>query len=354
MYKLNCCVAVAGASVPLILAGSTSGTLLGLKTVERFVDPAEIAADTTISGITSLLVVSVYAEFTPGDDAALVLGAGGSAALGIPLQVNIVDGTFFQHPFGNADHLSPSAALVNVPGFNTLRHDSFVTIGRKLDDDPIDGVDQTQTIGLDSWTSTLLTGSDEVVWFVAGFPPQGDAGSAPDNPPNEVLVGQFTVANPGPNVDIFVQMFADGIHTNAQGVQEAYQVPVVAFPPLFCPDLDGDSVVAVPDLLELLAAWGTEPGGPPDFDGDGIVGRPDLLMLLPVWGPCPAGAQATSEGCPWDCQAVPDGTVNVLDLLALLGAWGTIGNQPCDIVVDEIVNIPDLLALLGQWGLQCP
>ena len=55
-----------------------------------------------------------------------------------------------------------------------------------------------------------------------------------------------------------------------------------------------------------------------------------------------------------DCQAVPDGTVNVPDLLALLGAWGTVGNHPCDIEVDEVVNVPDLLALLGQWGLQCP
>ena len=171
MYKLNCCVAVAGASVPLILAGSTSGTLLGLKTVERFVDPAEIAADNNIPGITSLLVVNVYAEFTPGDAAATVLAVGGSAILGIPLEVNVVDGTFFQHPLGNTAHFSPSAALANTPGFNTLKHDSFVTIGRKLDDDPIDGVDQTQIIGLNSWTSTLLTKEWSSTAFGSRRPP---------------------------------------------------------------------------------------------------------------------------------------------------------------------------------------
>ncbi len=55
-----------------------------------------------------------------------------------------------------------------------------------------------------------------------------------------------------------------------------------------CPwDLDGDGTVAVPDLLALLAAWGTNPGGPPDFDGDGLVAVPDLLKLLANWGPCP-------------------------------------------------------------------
>ncbi len=287
MNKLTCCIAVAGASVPLILAGSASGEIVGLKTVKRFVDPAEIAADSHITGITSLLVVSVYAEFTPGDAAASVLAAGGSAALGMLMEVNVVDGTFFQHPLGYPTHFSPSATLANTPGFNTLRHDSFVTIGRKLDNDPIDGVDQTQIIGLNSWTSTRLTGSAEVVWFIGGFPPQGGAGSAPDNPPDQVLVAQFTVANPGPNAGVSVQMFVQGFHTNAGGVVEEFLITGV-FPPLPCPaDLDGDRIVAVPDLLALLAAWGTNPGGPPDFDGDGQVAVPVLLTMLAAWGACP-------------------------------------------------------------------
>ena len=44
MNKLTCCVAVAGASVPLILAGCASGEFVGLKT--ELVDPADIVADT--------------------------------------------------------------------------------------------------------------------------------------------------------------------------------------------------------------------------------------------------------------------------------------------------------------------
>lgn len=50
-------------------------------------------------------------------------------------------------------------------------------------------------------------------------------------------------------------------------------------------DLDGDNEVGVTDLLQVLAEWGTDPGGPPDLDGDGTVGVTDLLALLAAWGP---------------------------------------------------------------------
>ena len=54
-----------------------------------------------------------------------------------------------------------------------------------------------------------------------------------------------------------------------------------------CPwDLDGDGQVSTQDLLDLLAQWRTDPGGPPDFDGDGTVSTPDLLEMLANWGPC--------------------------------------------------------------------
>ncbi len=58
--------------------------------------------------------------------------------------------------------------------------------------------------------------------------------------------------------------------------------------PALCPwDLDNTNVVGTADLLDLLAQWGTDPGGPPDFDGDGTVGILDLLALLANWGRCP-------------------------------------------------------------------
>jgi hypothetical protein len=55
-----------------------------------------------------------------------------------------------------------------------------------------------------------------------------------------------------------------------------------------CPaDLDEDGMVGVTDFLLLLAAWGTDPGGPPDFNGDYTVGMNDFLILLASWGLCP-------------------------------------------------------------------
>ena len=54
-----------------------------------------------------------------------------------------------------------------------------------------------------------------------------------------------------------------------------------------CPaDLNGDGVVNVFDLLELLNTWGPCPGCPADLNGDGVVNVFDLLELLNSWGPC--------------------------------------------------------------------
>ena len=54
-----------------------------------------------------------------------------------------------------------------------------------------------------------------------------------------------------------------------------------------CPgDITGNGAVDVLDLVEMLAAWGTNPGNPADLDGDGTVGTLDLLGLLAAWGPC--------------------------------------------------------------------
>ncbi|MHC4419825.1 MAG: hypothetical protein ACYS1E_04455, partial [Planctomycetota bacterium] len=56
---------------------------------------------------------------------------------------------------------------------------------------------------------------------------------------------------------------------------------------------------------------------PGDMDGDGAVGVPDLLGMLAGWGSCPAP--------PLDCLADinDDGKVDVPDLLALLANWGS-------------------------------
>lgn len=48
-------------------------------------------------------------------------------------------------------------------------------------------------------------------------------------------------------------------------------------------DLDGDHVVGVNDVLEVLAAWGG-PGG--DVNDDGTTDVDDVLAIIAAWGPC--------------------------------------------------------------------
>ncbi len=53
-----------------------------------------------------------------------------------------------------------------------------------------------------------------------------------------------------------------------------------------CLDITGDDVVDTQDFLDLLAAWGPNPGHPADFNGDNVVDTLDFLDLLAAWGPC--------------------------------------------------------------------
>ncbi len=92
-------------------------------------------------------------------------------------------------------------------------------------------------------------------------------------------------------------------------------------------DVNGDGLADV-----IVGASRADPGGndragesyvvfspviPGDLDDDGSVGVVDLLLLLGAWGPCP-------ETCPPFCQGDLNGdcTVGVADLLILLANWG--------------------------------
>ncbi len=71
-------------------------------------------------------------------------------------------------------------------------------------------------------------------------------------------------------------------------------------------------------------------------------------MRAGAWGACP-------QPCPPRCAADldADGIVGIVDLLALLAAWGTDVNGPPDFDGDGTVGITDLLELLAHWG-PCP
>jgi hypothetical protein len=60
----------------------------------------------------------------------------------------------------------------------------------------------------------------------------------------------------------------------------------IALPACGAADLNGDLVVGVADLIELITAWGACGDCPQDLDGDGVVGVADLVDLIVQWGPC--------------------------------------------------------------------
>ncbi len=103
---------------------------------------------------------------------------------------------------------------------------------------------------------------------------------------SEVLKGTGTFLFAGPDWSNLT--FVDIFWSNEEGgniVVDNIRSILAGFDT--CPwDLDGDGVVGTIDLLLLLGAWNTNPGGPPDFNGDGIVDASDLIELLGNWGPC--------------------------------------------------------------------
>ena len=72
--------------------------------------------------------------------------------------------------------------------------------------------------------------------------------------------------------------------------------------------LDG-TPFAASDCIRIVPA--------PDIDGDGVVGVADLLILLGAWGPC---TPTQEQECLADLDE--DATVSVSDLLILLANWG--------------------------------
>ncbi|MHC4992596.1 MAG: hypothetical protein ACYTGC_16620, partial [Planctomycetota bacterium] len=80
-----------------------------------------------------------------------------------------------------------------------------------------------------------------------------------------------------------------------------------------------DSSVTYPGWnIDDVEIWGIVPVGiPADVNGDGVVDVLDLTAVILAWGLCP--------GCPEDING--DGVVNVLDLVEVILNWGA-GAQP--------------------------
>jgi len=76
---------------------------------------------------------------------------------------------------------------------------------------------------------------------------------------------------------------------------------------------------SVTSSTATLAVSGTCPTCPADMNADAAVDVVDLLAVISAWGPC-----ANPSNCPADIAPVVTGDdlVNVSDLLAVISAWG--------------------------------
>jgi hypothetical protein len=107
----------------------------------------------------------------------------------------------------------------------------------------------------------------------------------------------------------------------------------------------GDYGIDSSEINFYLIEWSA------DCNGDGIVDYGQILRGQLV--------DADSNGVPDSCECPGDVTGNDLvdgvDLAAILGAWGTDGQNQydCDIDNDGIVSGTDLAFVLGGWG-PCP
>lgn len=109
--KIRVSMLLGGCCAPLILAAPTTAAFTGLSTESR----------TNEFGIT---VISLYANFDQvGDQLTSVSGTPLA-----PLNISVIDGSFYQHAFGS--DRAPLDAI--VAGSPSLAYDTFVTIGVEL------------------------------------------------------------------------------------------------------------------------------------------------------------------------------------------------------------------------------
>lgn len=93
----------------------------------------------------------------------------------------------------------------------------------------------------------------------------------------------------GPGLDfdddgkIFIEVDIEPI---GGGTQLEAVIRLVAPDPACLSDINLDGTVNVSDLLDMLIAWGANPGHVADLNHDGSVNVLDLLILLSEWGPC--------------------------------------------------------------------
>jgi hypothetical protein len=110
-------------------------------------------------------------------------------------------------------------------------------------------------------------------------------------------------------------------------------------------DVDQNGAIDTVDATAFVAAFVRDGNDAPgDCDGDGVDNLVEIFAGAP---------DVNGDGIPDNCPAAcigdlnNDGTVNAVDLAAMLNAWGGAGG---DLNGDGATNAADLAALLNAWG----
>jgi hypothetical protein len=231
-------------------------------------------------------------------DAFLAQAGGPGAALGDRVLLNDGTGLFADTGQSLGDRFSTDVGLADLDGDGDL--DAFVTNSSLFGNDPADTVWRNNGQALFTDTGQQLGAADGNDVELADVDDDGDVDAfvAESLAPETVWLNDGTALFTGNGQTLG--------NPSAQNLE------------LSLGDLDGDGDL---DAFVLGGNGGGElvylnvdasAPCPADLDGDGNVGVVDMLALLSAWGSDPAGA-ADLDG---------DGEVSVVDLLALLAAWG--------------------------------
>jgi hypothetical protein len=227
-------------------------------------------------------------------------------------------------------------------------YDSDESWGFKLSDS---GVDFTPDLGLKLYENVpeILVPVCDLHWW--GLTTSQTFVDCIENPMDfEIGFYLDNAGLPGASTYLMVHTVPGTATGRLYGGRVEYQFDLFFDP---CLDLAGAtwvSIWGVSDPQDCLFVWAYSPSGDGLHVEEYFTSAPgvfavdpetDLSICLTGEAACPTHNGDLVE--PFDC-------VNVSDLLALLGAWGTPGigaeiEEPCD-----IVNVSDLLTLLGQWG----
>jgi MYXO-CTERM domain-containing protein len=162
-------IAICGGLGSLILAATASAGFGGLST-----DVSSYSGTNVLGASWSVDVVRLYVDFeNAGDRLDSVFGsADNSLVIG-------TTGSFYQNAAGGNSSLQINAALFGV--YNSLEHDTFVTIGRESS---VDDLLLVQAVDFSNFDHEVTTSNG--TWTVTPDDPQG-AGDG-----SRVMIGQFS------------------------------------------------------------------------------------------------------------------------------------------------------------------